>query len=535
MGFFVSFYLLSIFLLSGLALRYGDRISFYLILMLPFFLYLHSFIKKERLRFPRQLTILWIGFSIFDFISTVLSYDHELSIERFLLYQIGFLTLIYFYNKKQMLTPAMNNVIVFSALVFTAASIFRDRIMAAVSIFDVNQIFNFYFPLIKGNNHLGIWLGMAIIVLLNMGNPLLLMAFIPFFLSAYSRSAYLGLFVALVAMYFSRFKKFISGKVFIPYVFVGLATVIFVFAVGIFVDRDDFLSDRPEYYNEAIMGFLDRPLIGYGPGNFTSISRKYATVSKGVFASNSHNLLLDILSGSGIFAFIFFCLFVFLILKNGKKNRNLPVFLFLLTVAVASYIFVMPSYMLLFFMFAGLSYEDNSFINISGLGEAATVAIFVTAVYLGTSEALYLKGDFEKSLSLYPFRKGVYESMIMQISPIDLKAKYVMVNRYKEYFPGNFEQIFFSADTYERMGDNKKALEDYMDLYDNGSGFNPYIVKRITSINIKLGNPVRGYYFAKDFINRVLGNHKIYGHMVNDTYDLCSYINKYYLDKGVCF
>jgi hypothetical protein len=360
--------------------------------------------------------------------------------------------------------------------------------------------------------------------------------FIPFFVFAYSRSAYLGVFVAGLALLSDRLQGLFNNKRrVVLYGLFTLATIVFIFGVAILVPRNDFLSDRPDFYKEAIMGFNDKPLFGYGSGNFTHISRKYVAVSNGVFASNSHNMFLDILSGSGIFAFVFFCLFIVSILKSARNNRNFAVFVFLLTVATASYIFVMPTFMLLFFIYAGLTHKTDSFIKVDILNKFMVTVVFVVAIYIAYSEALYLKGAFAKSLSLYPFRKDAHESMIMQSHLLDKNAKYEGLESYKKYFPENFEQLNFSANVYKRMGDSKKALNDFMAIYENGSGFGPKIVRQINSQYILIGDPISGYYFAKNFINTVLSDHNKYGHMVNDTYDLCIYVNKHYLDKAVCF
>lgn len=536
MGLFISLYLLVIFIFSGLGLHLGNRISYYLILILPFVLYFHSFTNKEKIGFPKKLTVLWFFFTFFELISTILSYDHELSIERLLLYIVGFFILVYFYNKKDYLKPYIRKTIISAALIFTAAFLFKDVLMKYVQIFDVNQLFNFYFPLVRGNNHLGIWLGMTILILLSEKRLILLTIFAPFFIFAYSRSAYLGVFVAITILLVNKFRGFIfkENKIILYCLFI-LVSIIFILGIAIFVPRNDFLSDRPEYYKIAIKGFNDKPLFGNGPGNYVYLSRKYAAISNGVFGTSSHNIFLDILSGSGLFAFVFFCLILVQIIKNNHRNHDYAVFVFLLTVAMASYIYVMPTYMLLFFIYAGLSFKDETCVRSGVLHNAIITTIFLIAIYMAFSEALFIRENYIKSLSLYPFRKDAYEAMIMQISPLEKSAKYVGLIKYKKHFPYNFEQLNFSANIYSRMGDYKKALTDYLEIYRNKSGFSSKIVKEIMWLYITLGEPTKGYYFAKNFIRTVFNDKYNYEHIINDTYDLCIYVNKHYLDKGACF
>ena len=527
---FITLYLSVIFFTSGLAVRYGDRISYYVILLLPFFIYLQAFLKKEKIIFPKKLTLVWFGFSLFDLIATVLSLDHQFSIERFLLYQSAFLICVYFINKKNQLKDVVDKIIIWFAVIFTIAFIFKDKILSSVYYIDVNQAYNFFFPVYPNNNHLGIWLGMTIVLLFIQRKFIFVMVLAPFFLLSYSRSAYIGLFVTVLPALFliKKWKKLLWNILILSF-------IVFILSVAIFVPRGELLSGRGFYFREALMGFADRPLFGYGPGNFTAISRNYAAASRGTFGSVAHNIFLDILSGSGIFAFAFFSPFIFLILKKSRKTIHYPLLIFLLSCFMITYIYAMPAVLILFFILAGLVYEEREQLKLNHFGIVFAAMIFIAATYLGYSEALYLKGDQARSLQIYPFRKEAYEEYMSQIPPDNKAEAYKYINMYKKNFPGVFEQLNYSANTYKRIGDYERSLEDFMTIYKNGTGFNPAIAREIHLLYLLMDDPVSSYRFSMGFVRKILSDPAKYPQMVSETQNLCIYFNKFFLDKGSCF
>lgn len=530
MSIFLWAYLSLIFLMSGLAVNYGNRVAFYFVLLLPFFLNLLFLFRKEKVFFPRKLTLIWFGFSLFDLISTILSSDKQLSIERFLLYQSLYLTAVYVYNKKTTFKPLIEKLIIIFSIIFTLAFVFKDAILKYPIYFDLEELFNFFHPAIKNNNHLGIWLGMVTILFISWKKIIPLIIFLPFFLISYSRTAFAGLFFVQWLRFYSLKKK---HSLLLPIMIVMV--IVFVLAVAILVPRDDVLSDRVYLYKEAILGFVDKPFFGYGSGNFTVASLKRSLESNGVANNNSHNIFLDVLSESGIFAFVFFVWFIYLILKKSNKSIDKSIFIYLLISATLSYINKMPAFMLLFFIFIGLSYEEKKSISLKRIIVFWVIILSFTSLYLGYSELLYYREDYEKSLKMYPYRKEVYEKLVSQIIYADSEMTTKYLDLYGKFFPGIFKQIIFSADTYKSLGDYNKALNNYVSLYKNGQGFNPDIVRNIHYLYLEADRPIRSYYFTKGFIHKVMSEPKRYRVIFDDTYELCIYINTFFLDKPACF
>lgn len=530
MDFIITCYFFIIFLLSGLSLHLGDRVSYYLILILPFILYFYLYVNKVKLSFPNKLLLAWLGFSLFDLTSSTLSTDKQLSIERFLLYQSLFMVAIFVFNKKSLIKPLIEKLIIIFSFVFIFAFIFKDIIIKFPAYFDVNELFNFYHPVIKNNNHLGIWLGMAILILLSWKKNLSSFLLTPFFLISYSRTAFVGFFTVICTWVYGLKKKHL---LILPVLLISI--FVFILSVVIFVPRDDILSDRVYLYKEAILGFFDRPIFGYGSGNFTEASLKRSLESNGVANNNSHNIFLDVLVESGIFAFIFFATFIYLVLKGSKQGDSKSIFIYLLICATLSYINKMPVFMLLFFVYAGLTYEEKEKVDIKWITLIWVTALFLVSSYLGYSEYLYIKENFDKSLRLYPYRKEAYEKLVSQIIYSDTDKAKRYLNLYEKHFPGVFNQVYFSADIYQRIGNNDKALIRYMSLYETGIGFNPSMVLRIHNLYLIMGRSVESYYFTKGFVNKVMIDPKKYKLIYDGTYELCIYINRFFLDKPACF
>jgi len=528
---FIYLYLLVIILVPGLAIRFGDRIEFYLILFFPLMLYLRSFFKKNILHFPHKLTSAWFGFTFFSFISVTLSHDKQLSIETFLVYQAAFLIGIFFYNDKLLLKSVINKSIFTSSLIFITAFLLKDEILQFTNIFDPNQILNFFITSTYANNHLGIWLGMSVIISIASYSLGWVVLFTPFLLISFSRSAYLGLLVVSVLDIYKR--KHVANLT--KYIGILLWIFVVVLAIIIIVPRANILSDRPEYYKEALMGFVDKPLFGYGLGNFTEISRKYASISNGVFGTTSHNILFDMLSGSGIFSFIFFVLFLKIFYSSHEDNLYFKLAIFLFICFNASYIFAMPVLLVLFFVYIGLSYRENRFFRSRYLAIVGAIFLAFVSVYLGYSEALFLIKNYSKSIAVFPYRKQVYESLVVQTPIQDVNEINHLLNTYKRNFPDLFETYNFSGYYYKIAEEYEHALRDYLVIFENGTGFNPTIAYEIQLLYLKLNKPVKAYEFSKMFISRILNNPNKYRHMFNSTYDFCIKTNKFFLDKAACF
>jgi O-antigen ligase len=510
----------------GSAIYYGDRVGYYLILLLPLIFYIYSFKKLESISFPKRLTLIWVGFSLFDLISTIMSSNKQLSIERFLLYQAFFLVLTYVSNKKQLFKYIIDKTVIYCSYIFIGLFIYSKLFPLNDQLFDKGQLLNFFHPIANGNNHLGVWLGMSLLILYDYKKYIQIILIVPFYLFSLSRTAFVGLFSTAIAS--SRAWKKNMGLV-------VLSAAVFIVSIYIFVPRSEFLSDRIQFYSQSVMGFIDKPLFGYGSGNFLTLSRNFSKVTNGVYANNGHNIFLDVLSENGIFGFVFFVMFVWLIFKNNQGKEGSRVLFYLFICSVVSYIYKSPAFMLVFSIYIGIGYKEEKRINSNRIYSLTAVTVSLLAILLAYSEALYFKGKYIESIRIYPYRRKAYEMLISQY-PVERKTEALhYLGLYKKNFPGQFEQLIFSANIHWQFEEYQKSLDDYIAIYNAGSGFSPVIADQIKRLYLRLGQPIKAYYFSKGFIREVLSNKSSYKHLVNDTYMFCINTNDLFLDKGACF
>lgn len=134
------------------------------------------------------------------------------------------------------------------------------------------------------------------------------LALIALFLIAtsFSRSAVLSLLVGASYVLYKT-PLFRKKKVFFVVLFVSVATLSIYFSLF-----KTTLFSRP-YYIEALASFISSPL-GIGVGNFSQVSTE---------TSLTHDLILELVAGMGIFSFIFIYWMYKIIKSFGDKATNL--------------------------------------------------------------------------------------------------------------------------------------------------------------------------------------------------------------------
>jgi len=91
-----------------------------------------------------------------------------------------------------------------------------------------------------------------------------------------------------------------------------------------------FSARRLEYWQEALKGFLARPLFGFGWGNFKLVALRFQKLPAS-WSDYAHNFYLQVLAETGVFAFFSFLGFLYLsfyqIWQLVKKKKKDPILL----------------------------------------------------------------------------------------------------------------------------------------------------------------------------------------------------------------
>src|ERR1035437_6070710 len=202
-----SFFLLAAFLFEGLGINNGREVAYYLILLMPFFLFAPHFFSKsgKNIVFPVKFTFIFLVFMIFSLFSSVFSVDLQNSFQNLFLYIALFLVFIFVFNYKELVKNSVLYLIFVLSFIFSIFSLFINYFVRQNSIFSVpidllGQGYQFIYS-VGGHNHLGDFLLLPLAVLIfrllnqkfKLENLFLLFFFIPYLIFSYSRSAYLDL------------------------------------------------------------------------------------------------------------------------------------------------------------------------------------------------------------------------------------------------------------------------------------------------------------------------------------------------------
>lgn len=376
-------FLITLALLEGLGIPNGREVTFYLILVMPFFLMLADLIDKRVTLYPVKLSLLFILFLILTAISTTTALDFNRSYPLLFFYLSLFLIFLWVCNHQDEIKRMVIWLIFSLAVLFSIYSLLPliwSRLIPSHG-------YQFIFSSFGSHNHLGDFLVLALVYgvykFMETSQKVYLLAliFIPLFLTSFSRSGYLSLIITLivVVIYFVRLKKIrvVSVYFFLSLIIVAIATV-FSFStvweakqVPVLKSANQFLQDyadleekfflgnRLAFFRQAILSFQEKPFFGIGSNNFVYASQKYTQTNR--WAYSSHNIFLDILTENGILAAVTFMAIIGRVLIKSFSVSSVLSFIFLAMLInfQTDYTHTIYSFFLLFFILMGLIYKEE--------------------------------------------------------------------------------------------------------------------------------------------------------------------------------
>ena len=495
MIFFLLAFFITLFLAEGLGFERSLFLYFYLCLpaMISFFLLLW----KKSVFFPKKTSIVFLIYLLIAFFSLIFSVDKQNSFELFLFYISSFLIFVFFYNFKNEAKKLVTFEIIFGSLIFSLYFLLSFFFPSLKSLQSTGyQLVKSVFGL---HNHLGDYLGLAIIYFLSFKNYGLSVLFLPFFLLSYSRSSYLSLILVLFVYWWEKGVNY-SKKIF----FIVISLILFFWVLTLFfqkipalektfkfiyqtetVKTKDLFSGRNSYFGQIKSAFLKRPFLGYGMGNFGYLSFEFRQ-EPGKWTETTHNIFLEELVGTGILGFLAFLFFVFLILKNAKKNS---LFFFLLIYLLINfqtdYTYKIFSVFVFFMILLGIINEEKPTINekiSKRLFFGISLCLLIIVQQIIYSRTIFLLGKTKMSLLAYPLNKEA--------------LKTTNSNWYLKLYPFDTSTIGKLARLNEKKGDYKKALS----LYEENYRLNPFdnfdLIKEIYRLRKKLNNVEKARIFA---------------------------------------
>lgn len=175
----------------------------------------------------------------------------------------------------------------------------------------------------------------------------------------FSRSAWLALFISffVFAAWIFLTKDRAKQKSFIFLILIGLVAVSILFFIfsdlilsRVVVQSDleaQSLSLRLAFSQQAFSLIKTDWLLGQGLGNYTlGVHHKFNSSWPGYYYQPVHNIFLLVLAELGIFGALIFCLIIFLIFYNSRKNLSLEKIIFLLSLFVICFVGFFDHYFL---------------------------------------------------------------------------------------------------------------------------------------------------------------------------------------------
>lgn len=526
----IIFYLffLAIFLLEGLGVNGGRTLTFHFILILPFFLFLPAIRQQNKLTTPRSATLLYLLFLLFSAISTLSSVNIQTSFEYLLFYAALFLVFLYAYNHRQRLQLPLLTLIFASSflLAFFSLAIRLGKTTSLDFAYPNYQTgYNLVYSHYETHNLLGdfllVPLVLSLVLLLTKQMtvlPLISIFFLsPFFLLAYSRSAYLSLIAILTALVIFLTKK---TKKKIPLSHLNLLVILIILASLLFFTTVEealyyppfshltvwlkehtnltyktFWSWRGAYLKQGLTAFHQDPLFGVGPQNLRYASEKYLQ-EPDQLSYSSHNIFLDILFENGLLAgsfFLGFILLILLALPRALKDPHLVPFGFALLALLVNfqtiYSFDIYSLLFLFFVLAGITSGDllrkspgvksEAGSNTgSNTGVACIIAGVIALIVFAKAGSNFFHQRDQNLLAfyLYPLNKAVYSPLIAQ-SPAHLKL-------YAKLFSGDADVLEEIGDAYLRYGNESQALLYYEKAFYAKKFNSPELLKKYYRLKV---------------------------------------------------
>ena len=522
--------------LEGLGIGNIHYFTPFIYLLVPGLIFIYASAKKIRIVFPPKATLIYSLFIFLTAISALLfSVDKQTSLELTLFYIALFLIFILFWNIKidehqwLKLLVLTSFVLIGDSVIlhFFGNNLFIKKLVPLRDLQLVYPIFSFH-------NHLGDFLGLVLIGALYLftkeKKKIFLLVFLltlPFFIMAFSRSAYLALVLTLVFFLLSTRKNKITGIITILAVIV--VSVFVTFKVKPYYSLDSIFSGRPEFIVQSLKSFWEKPLFGFGPGNFyyASLKNSLHFYDTTVYA---HNIFLELLVDSGLPAAIFFGIFILLIFINALKNQSLfsLSFLYLLINFQTDDTYRIFGLLVLFLITGAFTYrEEKTGASLDIFGLLALTPI-VGLFLITTSNTLLAAGQPELAAKVYPLNKMAYQVTIAQGSRKSAK----MATQLYTIAPDDLPDLITLANFYEQTGDKTRQLQMLTDAYVIQKTLDFDVVKRIYLLKAKLQSPSA----ARQFIYQTLTyiKEKVPSWFITDDYrkNIAEFCQKY--EKVIC-
>ncbi len=509
-------YFVIVFVLESTAVFPREGVIFLLSLVSAIY-FLEKEFKKELIKI-NKFFIFYFLFFIFIIISIFFSIDQINSFNSLLIWGGAFFIFLIGTNEKALILRYFKRILILISFLFSLLSFLPQKLFRITS-------YQLIYPLYPNHNHLGDFLGLTLIILIydylkskKRIDLFLFLFFFPFFLFSYSRSAYVDFLIILLLISYQKKTIRIDKIIFLPLLVVFL---FFLFSQREFYTLKPFdkllpfvnqmikfqprgiFSGRIEYFSQGLKGFLEKPLFGWGVGNYYYSSQKYVSENLQQ-VSSALNLPITILTETGIFGFFFFLLFFILIFKNiDKKLASYSYLFYYLSLNfLTDYTYSIYGMLFLLFLLVGLVVKDEKEIFFNLYSIFSFFLLFFIFLKL-TGKIFTLSGLPEAGNRFFSFDHQTQKKLIERLyQQGNLSKAKEQAKDYEKKSFYSFEALSFLGDFYLNLGEKDYALKLYQRLTDNDKFPNIEILKKVYLLKKETqGKDSADNYFTSFFKN----------------------------------
>lgn len=250
--------------------------------------------------------------------------------------------------------------------------------------------------------------------------------------------------------------------------------------------REPPISSRLDYYRQTILAFKERSIMGWGLDNFRYLSSKYQSEPNG-WSWHSHNHFLQMFAETGIFGGIILLLLILSVIKRVRPWLGLDPNLIDIGLKIGlgvsiihslfDYDWQFSSVFLLFWTISGflICHSRGSPVegDKSGSGMIKIYRamflflggiIFMIAIFEFTSNILLFKGNYEKSLKIWPFKLENWQAAANYYQKNNqLDKSLAILNKLIILEPISDRNYFSLAEIYKQKNQPDKAFTYYLE------------------------------------------------------------------------
>lgn len=495
-----------------------SQLSFFLVLLSPFFLFLLIKIEKKKIHIPIKETILYLLFFICSIISTLLAIDKEIAFESLLIYGAGYLFFVFSFNCqdeiKKKIKFLLISISIFSAIIFTLNYFLKFNLFQ-----ESDSLFYSY-----DHNQIG---NLLVLGLIPVFPSLLSFIFFVFITLSYSRTAYLASILTII-LWTSKNK--LSKKTIFMGGLIILISLIFLILTTkniFFTKEKTFIGQRNIYFSYALTSIREKPWFGVGPNNFFYAASKYQ-INYGEETTTSHNLILDVFAENGVLAGIFFSSFLVNIIYRKKYDKDWLAFFALTFMFMIDFSYRFNIFLILWFIFAGLILDSNKKVKVNMA--IPSLIIFVCAQVILFGQILLNQNLWKQSLSIYPLQKKAYEIAIEEkINQKNKQQAYYFLSKYDRIFGKSYKIKLKETEYYQILDQKNKAGTLYQQVTELRPLINIKMLKRIRDFYIGVYGSTKADKKMTKILRQIINDHL----KQDRTSDLYQQINSFCLKTNL--